>query len=265
MRIRMQKLVVASAGVLTTEEGRPFTGVAYEVKEDGQIPAVWNVAHGVLAGIHQDEFAGKRRFLKDKIEYRELGDDVEAYALGAPFHGVICEFLPSGVLFEEEEYSESCGPKSTTAWYPNGVPKWYQASDFELAWHPDGSLSGHREAGFSVSLPGDHDSRKRVAMRAKSAEDAARLCKQFPVELEAELVLSGAFGDSNLATFRGWEKVELIHLSNTLVSSQGLGFLRACPNLQRVELMGAKNFSQEEIHAAMSRIPGCELVDNSSD
>lgn len=101
----------------------------------------------------------------------------------------------------------------------------------------------------------------RIGLTADSVGSATDACAQHPIVLAAELVLNGPFSDSNLATFRGWEKLKLIHLNGTLVSANGLRYLLASENLERIELHGPILFSLDQVQSIADQFPDCDLID----
>jgi len=123
MKIKLSGLRSGDDGLLL-HRGSPFTGVAYDVNDDGHIAKCLNVVYGKTLEPHRHWGGGLPLFDSAKI-HQEIDDPV-VYVEGRPYSGILCQFFEE--LLVNETYIQD-GPAlddgnltcTSRRFYHNGV------------------------------------------------------------------------------------------------------------------------------------------------
>ena len=140
-RVRWSALAADEAGRLCFQ-GRPFTGLAYRVDDDGIVQALERIDQGHRSGPSDDWLALPDDGQRLDLSYLAMAGDYGPYLWrGAQVTGVVYTFHREGPCLVEEAYrGGQPTDEARRAWYPSGAPQQLVQGQDGTAWFEDGGL-----------------------------------------------------------------------------------------------------------------------------
>ncbi len=234
----------------------PFFGVAYEVNDQGEIAAIWNIGNGENVGPHVDDWAeGKRRFDVDRIERDAENGDAEILVDGEIVSEcVLCHFTEMGMLAKE-------------AVFPDGQPKrvWNekgQLTEFMLdderrkEWFDNGRIKvlSNEYRHFTYDEDGCV-----CSIHSRGGDD---IMSWPPLIAAKVLTVSGSITDNDLChRILGLPEVRELTLEGTQITAQGLGVFLQCKDLEKITIDGNNGFTTADAKRIADSITNCVLLD----
>jgi hypothetical protein len=246
--------------------GRPFTGIAYEVKSN-QLTANYRVIEGILGGPSEVWGPDRPRVLFQALrlvsadQTNKRFPEEGAYLRGAPFHGVAYAFDPgTGALLQEQDFHPT-QPGPLREWYPSGalraeLDRLREDGTYESeTWHENGQSEGVEslKLGFGYTPEG-----RLITLRVSpdcSTNDLDRLA--FRVHSVLDLAGPGVT-DEVIGRLEDLPRLEDLALHGTTVSARGLERFHVCKNLKSLTARKNTGFGEADVRSLLAGIPGCE-------
>lgn len=255
MRIRLDKLVNQDDALTFNQTA--FTGVVYDVREDGVVTAISNVVQGRIIGLHQDWSIDKARCDQGKLQWSDV-DDLPRLD-GEVFDGIAYEFDFFGMLESETHIDIQSEDWPYKEWHPQGTLKAIGCGGYDRRqWHEHGTP--HVIQLHHLSILFDAEGR---LMRIRWEVD----CRANPCELTTLAVsntlhlIGGAINDQFVCQLVGLERLTLLDLEETCVTNAGLAAFDVCVDLRYFKVNRNKDLSSKQCRDFLARKPECELID----
>jgi YD repeat-containing protein len=249
--------------------GKPFSGVAYEVKSD-RVTANYRVTKGVLGGPAEDWGPGRPRVLYPALtlvtadETTARFPEEGAYLAGVFFDGVAYAFDPdTGALLQEQDFRPT-KPGPSRKWSPSGALK----AEFDrvrrdgttesVTWHDNGQLRSIESPEMGVRYTEEGRLRSLYLEPGCPGEALDRLT--FRADRRLCLGAEGVT-DEILGRLEDLPHVERLELNGTGISARGLERFHVCTNLKKLTTRPNTGFEEADVRKLLARFPGCEWDD----
>jgi hypothetical protein len=245
--------------------GRPFNGVAYEVKSD-RVTANYRVTEGLLGGTAEAWDPDRPRVLFPALTLVSVDETDErfpeegAYLDGLPFHGIAYAFdQDTGVLLQEQDcHPTQAGP--SREWYPSGALR----AEFHRA-REDGTNESEtwyeneqRATIESLHLGVDYTPEGRLRTLRLEPGYPENDLDQLTFRADSRLGLYGeGVTDELLERLVDLPRVEHLELCGTGISAKGLKRFRACTNLKKLKTPRSSGFGLADVQDLLAHLPGC--------
>jgi hypothetical protein len=262
-RIRLDALQ-EQAGRLCLD-GKPFTGIAYEVNSD-RVTANYRVTEGLLGGPAAEWDPDRPRVLFAALtlvtfdETDEQFPEEGAYLDGVPFDGIAYAFdLNTGALLQEQDLHPT-QPGLWREWDPSGALKveFDRVGEDETTesetWHANGQSAGIESIdwGFGYTPEGRLITLRLLAGYPESVLDRVNF------RVASVLGLAGpGVTDEVVERLEDLPRVEDLELHRTSISASGLERFHVCTNLKELRTRKNTGFGEAEVRDLLARIPGC--------
>jgi len=264
LRVRSSYLVPDEASRLRYREA-PFSGLAYDVGDDGVLRAIAAVEGGRITGESSDWIelpAGGVRVDWELLEQPE--DYGPQLFLGAPFTGVAYFFERSGACVAEVEHVHGYATEvSQREWYEEGEPREVIGGGEYTSWFQDGRLKRRATGGVVVYnlITRDDDGRLAgIVLRDPSLFDLAAVSA---MTLSDDLMLLGGGVDSallrDLRDHGGLSATRRLRLIETGIGPEGVGVIASLGNLAELWLEDNPRFGPAEARQVEALRPDCKV------
>jgi hypothetical protein len=260
-RVRADFLVPGEDGKLRHGEA-PFSGLAYQIGEDGVLSGIVAVEEGVITGPSTDWLALPEGGLRVDWASLEMREDYGPRLFrDRPFTGIAYYFTERGFCGAEMELKDGYPTEvSEREWYETGQPKVLIGGGEYMSWFPDGRLERRGMGGVQVyGLNIQDDGR----LRGLVLEDATFLNLEILRRLTPteDFMMLGAAIDADLLRFLRDQTeigaVQKLRLVKTGIDAGGVGVLASFKNLVEIWLDRNPGLGPQEARQIEQRRPGC--------
>ena len=264
LRVRASALAPGEYARLEYQDA-PFSGLVYDVREDGIVTAITAVADGTATDPSFDWLPLPENGIRvDSSFIGEREDYGPELFQNSPVTGVVYFFAPSGACTAEVEFKDGhFTDASLRRWYENGAPRQITGDGESASWAADGRLLSRAIAGNLVYnlIVRDNGWLDGLVLRDKALFDLETI-RAFPTS-EDFMLLGRAVDSELLGLARSRTTIgeaSYLRLIETLIGPEGIEEILAFHRLSRLDIKRNPRLGAEEAEAIRSRRPGLEVT-----